>query len=54
MLTYALASNILILIGIARNNSMRCSTRYFLGAVIIISINYFNNYFTTPLNLIDS
>ncbi|VDK62477.1 unnamed protein product [Onchocerca ochengi] len=27
MLSYALASNILILIGIARNNSMRCSTR---------------------------
>ncbi|EJW83169.1 hypothetical protein WUBG_05920, partial [Wuchereria bancrofti] len=26
MLSYALASNILILIGIARNNSMRCST----------------------------
>uniref|UniRef100_A0A8R1TU22 G_PROTEIN_RECEP_F1_2 domain-containing protein n=1 Tax=Onchocerca volvulus TaxID=6282 RepID=A0A8R1TU22_ONCVO len=28
MLSYALASNILILIGIARNNSMRCSTSY--------------------------
>ncbi|VDO21230.1 unnamed protein product [Brugia timori] len=35
MLSYALASNILILIGIARNNSMRCSTRYFFGAIAV-------------------
>ncbi|OZC09178.1 hypothetical protein X798_03722 [Onchocerca flexuosa] len=33
MLSYALTSNILILIGIARNNSMRCSTTYFLGLI---------------------
>ncbi|KAM3726585.1 Alpha-1B adrenergic receptor [Dirofilaria immitis] len=40
MLSYALASNILILIGIARNNSMRCSTRYFLALMLSLFIAF--------------
>ncbi|VDN01035.1 unnamed protein product [Thelazia callipaeda] len=39
MLCYALASNILILIGIARNSSMRCSTSYwFITSLSICDI----------------